>query len=132
MIYADYAFYKDSYFGTSIQEADFPRLALRASAFLDYYTMGRAEKNADLEALKMACCAIAEAQQTVDAAQASTLKAASGDGIKSESVGSFTRTYQTASETAAASESAKASFAALARQYLAHTGLLYRGGGCCQ
>ena len=55
MIYADFSFYKDTYLGRSINEEDFSRLALRASSFLDYYTQGRASKNPELYALKMAC-----------------------------------------------------------------------------
>lgn len=42
MAYADYRYYITTYLGTAIQEADFPRLSLRASSFLDYYTQGRA------------------------------------------------------------------------------------------
>ena len=42
MIYADYEFYKTEYFGVAISEADFPRLARRASSYIDYITMGRA------------------------------------------------------------------------------------------
>ena len=54
MAYADYRYYITTYLGTAIQEADFPRLSLRASSFLDYYTQGRAARNAGLDALKMA------------------------------------------------------------------------------
>ena len=57
MAYADYAYYTTAYLGTTIGEADFPRLSLRASSYLDYYTQGRAGENPDLDALKMACCA---------------------------------------------------------------------------
>ena len=70
MAYADYRYYITTYLGTAIQEADFPRLSLRASSFLDYYTQGRAARNDGLDALKMACCAIAEQYQAIDAAQA--------------------------------------------------------------
>lgn len=40
MAYADYAYYTTAYLGTTIGEADFPRLSLRASSYLDYYTQG--------------------------------------------------------------------------------------------
>ena len=40
-IYADYGFYRDTFMGTSIPEADFGSYALRASAFLNYITAGR-------------------------------------------------------------------------------------------
>jgi hypothetical protein len=40
--YADYTFYTDDYLGTAIAEADFPALALRATAVIDAITFGRA------------------------------------------------------------------------------------------
>lgn len=110
MVYADYNFYTGSFLGSDISEADFPRLALRASQFLDYYTRGKAEKNPDLVDLKMACCAVAEAYS----------KAGNKSGIKSESVGSYSVSYADEKETSAA-------LVSVARQYLANTGLLYRG-----
>ena len=69
MVYADFEFYTIKYMGSSINEMDFPRLSLRASSFLDYYTLGRASQNPDLEALKMACCALAEQYQIIEQAQ---------------------------------------------------------------
>lgn len=128
-MYADYSFYKDDYFGNAISETEFNRLSARASAFLDYYTRGKAKNNADLTALKMACCAIAEQYKQAEEMQASAGN--SGSGIKSESVGSYSVTYQTAAEAVSSAESVKNTAAAIAQQYLADTGLLYRGR-CCK
>ena len=140
MVYADYDFYKAEYMGTDIEESDFPRLALRASAYLDYYTQGRAAKNAESTALKMACCAVAEQYQAIDAAQTlanKSLSAAlsdSGGELQSQIVGSWSKTYRSGGESAvqaaAAAESVKNGLANAAAIYLANTGLLYRGGGC--
>ncbi len=127
-MYADYDFYKNNYFGNAIPETEFKRFSARASAFLDYYTRGKAKNNVDLLPLKMACCAIAEQYKQAEDMQASA--AQSGSGIKSESVGSYSVTYQTAAEKASAAESVKNMSAAIAQQYLANTGLLYRGR-CC-
>lgn len=69
MIYADYDYYVNSYFGRSIQEDDFLRFALRASQYIDYITMGKAEARADLEAVKMCCCALAEKYQSIEMAE---------------------------------------------------------------
>lgn len=141
MSYADYEFYSASYFGKAISEEDFPRLSLRASAFLDYYTQGRAEAHPELEALKMACCAIAEQYQMVDAAQDLASKGLSagmesgGTELQSQTVGSWSKSYRSGGESAAsamtAAEAVKAQIAAIAQQYLAGTGLLYRGR-CCK
>lgn len=138
MIYADYAFYMSVYMGSAINDTDFPRLARRASAFLDYYTQGRAKENPNIRELKMACCAIAEQEQIIEQAQMLAAKSlASGidsDEVQSESVGSWSRSYRSGGESASAAETAAAnaqsSLASLARQYLSGTNLLYRGGRC--
>ena len=80
-MYADYTFYVGPFYGSAISMVDFPRLALRASRFLDYYTMNRVKDYAKDEAVKMACCAVAEAYQSVERAEAKA-------GITGESVGS--------------------------------------------
>lgn len=138
MMYADYEFYQSCYFGNQIKAADFPRLAVRASSFLDYYTRGKAEKNSNLKSLKMACCALAEQYQAIDQAQALVKKSldeslkSSGGELQSQSVGGWSKSYRSGGESAiSAAESAKAAQAGLvnvALQYLAGTGLLYRGG----
>lgn len=140
MAYADYEYYTTTYLGTAIKEDDFQRLSLRASAFLDYYTQGRAAKNADLDALKMACCAVAEQYQYIDTAQALAQKSLSAslesDGeLQSQTVGSWSKTYRSGGDSAqqalSSAQSAQAALAAIAQQYLSATGLLYRGRGCC-
>lgn len=142
MAYADYEYYKNTYLGTAIKEDDFPRLSLRASSFLDYYTQGKAAKNADLDALKMACCAIAEQYQYIDTAQAlaqkslsASLESSDTGELQSQTVGSWSKTYRSGGDSAqqalSSAQAAQASLAAVAQQYLAGTGLLYRGRGCC-
>lgn len=118
MAYADFTFYEETYLGTAIAEADFPRLALEASAVIDRLTYDRAAAvvtagtDADLIArIGLATCAVAETLQ----AQAGT-----ADGITSERVGSHSVTY------AAPTVHARVQ-AAAAATYLGGTGLLYRG-----
>lgn len=138
MTYADYDYYSGTYLGT-VSEGDFPRLAVRASFFLDYYTQNRAKDNADLDAVKMCCCALVDKYAVIEAAQALAQKnlanAAAGDvEIKSETVGSYSRTLATGGESALsalnATDGEKKLLAETCMEYLAHTGLLYRGGGC--
>ena len=138
MAYADYEYYTTTYLGTAIKKDDFPRLALRASSFLDYYTQGRAAQNSDLDALKMACCAVAEQYQYIDTAQALAQKSLSAslesDGeLQSQTVGSWSKTYRSGGDSAqqalSSVQTAQAALGALAQQYLAGTGLLYRGRG---
>lgn len=141
MAYADYTYYSDTYMGT-VSEESFPRLAVRASSFLDYYTMNRAKDNADLDAVKMCCCALVDKYALIEAAQAlaekNLVNAAANDAeVKSETVGSYSRTLATGGESALsalnATDGTKKLLAATCNEYLAHTGLLYRGGcggGC--
>ena len=140
MIYADYDFYRSEYFGQIIEEADFPRLALHASQYIDYITQGRADRSAGLEAVKMCCCALAEHYQTIETAQALAQKhlaagAADSAEVQSETVGSWSRSYRSGGDSAqSAAQAAEAGRSALlddARRYLTNTGLLYRGGRRC-
>ena len=147
-MYANYLFYTDEFFGTTIEAADFPRLSSRASDFIDYYTRGKAatvpaEDTAVTRALAKACCAIAEAMQADALKDALSTKAmtdarASDTGaLKSETVGSYRVSYATAADyvsgnAAEAQKAARAAYATIATEYLVNTGLLYRGGGCCR
>lgn len=138
MVYADYTYYSGTYMG-AVSEEDFPRLAVRASSFLDYYTRNKAADNANLDAVKMCCCALVDKYAVIETAQALAQKnlanAAVGDAeVKSETVGGYSRTLATGGESALsalnATDGAKKLLAETCREYLAHTGLLYRGGGC--
>lgn len=138
MTYADFEYYFSTYMG-AVSEDDFSRLVVRASSFLDYYTRNRAQDNADLDAVKMCCCALVDKYAVIEAAQALAMKdlanaAANGAEVKSETVGSYSRTLSTGGESALsalnATDGAKKLLAKTCMEYLDHTGLLYRGGGC--
>ncbi len=138
MAYADYTFYSVEWLGTAIAEADFPRLALRASDFIDYYTRNKAAASDAETALAKACCAIAEQMQEDEKLKAlaarSVAAALDGNGeVKSETVGSWSMTYATASDYASNADKTgatalRAQYARIADEYLVNTGLLYRGG----
>lgn len=97
MVYADYEFYTNEYFGNSINEDDFPRLSARASDYVYAYTQGISDTvtGKDMEMVKKATCAVAEVLQD----EANMTKTAySGEAkVSSESVGSWSRSYSTAS-----------------------------------
>lgn len=137
MIYADEAFYYATYCGT-ISTDEFYHLAPRASAYIDYMTQGRAAQHADRDAVKMCCCALIDQLSLIEAARNLAVKrlvdAGQSDAeVKSESVGSYSRTLATGAEGAvsslSAAEAEKKLLADTCREYLGHTGLLYRGGG---
>lgn len=140
MIYADYSFYCNDYMGV-IDGATFQRLVVRASSFIDYITGGKAAHNSELVAVKMCCCALVDKYAAIESASdfaSRDLAAAlmkNEPELKSESVGSYSRTLATAGESAtaaiAAADNARALLNRTCQEYLAHTGLLYRGGRKC-
>ena len=79
-MYADYAFYKDTYRGTA-SDAEHARIAVRASAYVDRMTSGRAKAAAgnDLEAVKMAECAIVD--ELINQERGGIVTSESNDGI---------------------------------------------------
>lgn len=83
-MYADYSYYTESYGGSAVSEEDFPRLAARASAYIDKLTFGRAAEHAADERLAQCCCDICNVLQQ---------SSESGAVKQSESVGSWSVTY---------------------------------------
>lgn len=139
-MYADYDFYTDDFYGVVISEDDFPRLASKASDFIDYYTKDKAATATDetiVLAIRKACCAVAEKMLDVEQAQKLRAKYVSGEltdtGVKSETVGSWSRSYATAADyvNSGATSDPRAEYAKIALEYLVNTGLLYRGGCSC-
>lgn len=94
----DYDFYKDSYrhgyLDGAVSEAAFPYFAEQAALFVQ----GVLGSLPDNDAVKKAVCAIAEICQTEQASGA--VKVESGGGVvASESVGSWSRSYATGTNT---------------------------------
>lgn len=131
-MYADYAYYADNYSGTLVDESSFPGLAVKASAYLDYYTMGKSKTSPELASLKMACCAIVDKLFEIDkvsALIAESVSVAVSGRKKSESVGAYSVTYQTTEELKSIERILRGELPGIVRLYLTGSGLLYRGGG---
>lgn len=137
MAYADFDYYSGIYMGTMDEEA-YQRLSIRASSYLDYITLGKVKNAADTDAVKMCCCALADDYAEIEAASVLAKKrmaeAAENSGdLRSESVGSYSRTFAGGGESANAALSVKTEaqkqLLKTATVYLCNTGLLYRGGG---
>lgn len=127
MIYADYAYYTDTFCGDLIQtEDDFKKYAVRACRYIDRITMRRAENynilHPENTALKDACCAAAEQYLMIANVRAAAAEA--GGEIASESVGSHSVSYRSGAEQ---EEALKLELRQIVDSYLAGTGLLYRG-----
>ena len=122
--YVDYTYYSGTFLGTAIAEANFPRLALRASAVIDQLTFERAAPivtattdTATIEKIKLATCTVAEEIQTQETN-------GNTDNITSENVGSYSVSYGAKSQSAMTNEEKQAKVAKL---YLGNTGLMFPG-----
>lgn len=108
---ADWAFYRDVYLGDAMDEGAFDRWAARAAWMLDALTCGRIDGTyAASEAVKMACCAVAETLEAADAGP--------GTRISRERLGEYEAAYDGAGGTL------RKSCLDAARVYLWRTGLL--------
>lgn len=113
-MYADFTFYLNNYKGTE-NEAEFSRLSVPAAAHINRITNGRAKTatGADLEAVKMAQCAVIDEIKKQESG--GTITAESNDGIsRSYAVGSVIK-------------SNTQRIYAAAELFLSSTNLLYAG-----
>ena len=119
---SDFDFYQTEYFGKLLTSEEFPEYATRADAWLSELTFDRYSSpdlsESQLQAVKMAECAVADLWYQLQTEQASN------PAISKETVGSHSVTYRTGTE--AASGWAARIYDTAAR-YLLTTGLLYRG-----
>lgn len=81
MAYADYDFYTTSYFGSVVPEADFDRLAARASDFVDTMTFDRLvdglpTNERSQKRIKKAVCSLAELMYQIELAEKNAANAA--------------------------------------------------------
>lgn len=113
-MYADFKFYKDTYHGGA-SETEYSRLAVRAAAYVDRMTFGRAKtaKGADLDAVKMAECAIVD--ELVTQEQGGIVTSETNDGIS--------RSYATGSVV----KSSTQRIYAAAEVFLCNTNLCFAG-----
>lgn len=81
MAYADYEFYTTSCFGSVVPETDFPRLAERASEFVDTMTFDRLvdglpANERSQKRIKKAVCSLAELMYQIELAEKNATNAA--------------------------------------------------------
>lgn len=82
MAYTDYEFYTTSYFGSVVPETDFPRLAERASDFVDTMTFDRLvdglpTNERSQKRIKKAVCSLAELMYQIELAEKNAISQAS-------------------------------------------------------
>ncbi len=120
--YADYAYYIDTYYtdtykGAVIDAASFPRYSMKATQEIKLYTFNRiADDNIPDEA-KMCCCELAEYLYKQDNKD-------HDEDIQSEKKGEWSTTYVSGKD---AEEIKQSTIKGIIYNWLAMTGLLYRG-----
>lgn len=133
MIYAEFSYYQESFYGQKIADADaFRTAAARASDYMDSVTFGRIRPDMLhsplASAIQNCCCALAEAMVTY---QLNGTAAAESGVKKSETQHNYSVTYATPVETLGTLLGSNATIQDYLRnitmQYLGCTGLLYRG-----
>lgn len=130
MAYADYEFYKTSFFGAIVPESDFMRFSERASGFIDMMTFDRLadglpSDERQQKRIKKAVCTLADLMYQIDLAQKNAIAAAGGtltsagtsDGtstgvITSKSSGSESISYATPQQIGASAKEWSAVYAA--------------------
>ena len=108
MAYADYDFYLNSYFGNAVAMEDFPRLSERASDYIRAATHGISDRATDwqLDAVRKCTCAIADILLDEEIM---TTSAYSGEQqVSSETAGGWSKSYKTATVSAADVDNIKA------------------------
>ena len=120
MQYAEHAFYRSEYLGDRISdESTFNRLATRASAKLDHYTMGRISQTDCGIEVRLAVCSMAEILFWEEKRK----NAHEGREISSESNDGYSVSFGGSSEADMAAFSEKSLYQA-AYAYLSQTGLM--------
>lgn len=116
----EFAFYKDTYKGGSIQEADWPVFAARAEDQLNRFKRIYAVTAPDENAESMAICALAEALDYFTAVQNG-----GGGPVSSASIGSVSASYAGAAAVDVSPKGQEKELLRCARMYLN----IYRGVG---
>ena len=125
--YTDYDFYKNTYKG-DMPETDFNKVIVRASYEVQKNIFNRDIKDYEDE-VQMATCSVADILLKVEQLENKKNTILSNNNLKSESVGDYSRTFDTLGidnvnvEISNQKEKIKEEL----RRYLLHTGLLYRG-----
>jgi len=125
--YTDYDFYKNTYKGDML-ETDFNKVIVRASYEVQKNIFNRNIKDYEDE-VQMATCSVADILLKVEQLENKKNTILSNNNLKSESVGDYSRTFDTLGIDNVNTEisNQKEKIKEELRRYLLHTGLLYRG-----
>ena len=127
-MYVDFIYYRDSFWGTTIPEANFIKYERRSRVFIDDVTFDRLKIDATLidDTVKDCLCEIMECNYKLDQEESET----GGKLISSETIDQHSVTYAVSDIEKNEVDKSRVNFTkfyTIARQYLGNTGLLYRG-----
>ena len=127
-MYVDFIYYRDSFGGTTIPEANFNKYERKARVFIDDVTFDRLKNDATLidDTVKECLCEIMECNYKLEQEEAET----DGKLISSETIDQHSITYAVSDIEKNEVDKSRINFTkfyTIARQYLSNTGLLYRG-----
>ena len=125
--YTDYKFYTNTYKG-NMPESDFNKLVIRASYEVRKNIFNRLIKGFE-EEVQLATCSVADILLKIEQLENQKNATISDKTLKSESVGDYSRTFDTSSVNDIEVEisNQKTKIIEEIRMYLLDTGLLYRG-----
>jgi hypothetical protein len=124
MVYATYNDYTKSYGGSAIPEANFQRLAVKASAYIDMFTFKRINEG-NVSAFPSVSLCACEMAETIFFATGET---GTKKEKKSENTDGYTVSYVVeGADGRTAEETLRRKLYEIAKLYLINTGLLYCG-----
>ena len=121
-LYASYAHYISAYRG-NLTEEEFEKFIIPATAHVRRITFGRADKNMELDEVKLATCAICDLLANDEKARSKH----SGRTVVSENTDGYSVTYESGENGDTADDLLTRKIYKAAELYLEPTGLLYAG-----
>ena len=114
--YVDYQYYRDTFHGSAMTEAEFPNAEIEAEAFVNAVTFGRLRRLDKIpDCVKDAICSAADVMGEYSKGMESDISSESNDG--------YSVTYKAALK----SEECEKSMKAKGKRHLSGTGLMYGG-----
>lgn len=114
--YVDYQYYRDTFHGSAMTEAEFPNAEIEAEAFVNAVTFGRLRRLDKIpDCAKDAICSAADVIGEYSKGMESDISSESNDG--------YSVTYKAALK----SEECEKSMKAKVKRHLSGTGLMYGG-----
>ena len=121
-LYATYAYYISTYRG-NLTEEEFEKAIVPATAHVRRITFGRADRNMELDEVKLATCAVCDLLANDEKARSQH----SGRAVISENTDGYSVTYESGRDGDTADDLLNRKIYRSAELYLEPTGLLYMG-----